>query len=264
MYEELKQFIDARIFPNGQQRITGQHHQDALHAVVDTLGADIAQKRDLTDKEVFIVSKGGTTFEQLAAAYAAKKAVYLATQVQVSEDDVPVLLPLVSRTEDEPGGAVNFYFGSVLVADGQPLAVYNEWRHTGSTDTLQDFAFVVSLATSTELAGKYTLPEGGIPEQDLSEEVQEKLNSGGGGGAEPLWVKFVWDDVDEMAYATADSPEIDEVVNAYKSGRIIFFVFEGTEYFTQVSGVDGVFIYLAHEITDLQGHSTSEWDGGHL
>lgn len=263
MYEELKQFIDARIFPNGQQRITGQRHQEALHAVVDTLGRDIAQKRDLTDKEVFIVSKGGTTFEQLAAAYAAKKAVYLATMVQYSEIDVPVLLPLVSRTEEEPGGAVNFYFGSVLVAEVQPLAVYNVWRHTGSTDTLQDFAFVVYLTTNEELAVKYTLPEGGIPEQDLSEEVQEKLNSGGG-GAEPLWVKFVWDDVDDMPYATADSPDIEEVVAAHKSGRIVFFAFEGTQYFTQISGVDGVFIYLAHEITDLQGHSTSEWDGGHL
>ena len=167
MYEELKQFIDARIYPNGQQRITGQHHQDALHAVVDTLGGDIAQKRDLTDKEVFIAQPGSTTFEQMAAAFAAKKAVFIATAYQ-NKGDIPVVLPLVTRREVGEN-RVEFVFAG-LVDDG-PAAVSLVWsreQQGGSTvDTLPDYATRTVLATATALNGKYTKPADGIPVSDL-------------------------------------------------------------------------------------------------
>lgn len=39
---------------------------------------------------------------------------------------------------------------------------------------------VFSLASASDVSGKYTLPSTGIPEADLAEDVQEKLNSGGG------------------------------------------------------------------------------------
>lgn len=171
MYEELKQFIDARIFPNGQQRITGQRHQEALHAVVDTLGRDIAQKRDLTDKEVFIAVKGTTTFEQLEEAFNAGKAVFIGTAYQNS-GNVPVLLPLISRRTDQGEVGRTEYVFAGVVDDGPATVaiVWSRWyddNEGGYVESLPDYATRTVLATATALNGKYTKPADGIPVSDL-------------------------------------------------------------------------------------------------
>lgn len=123
------------------------------------------------DSEILVATYGVTTWGEVKAAVDAGKAVVCHSE--------SLWMPLV---RESLGGAYDF------IAADQPLKLYHiatlnsaGWSFVQKTMPSNVTSSTVSGWGYTKNTGDYTKPEDGIPESDLSLEVQDKLNTGGSG-----------------------------------------------------------------------------------
>ncbi len=198
--EEATQAKEAAIATNAA--IEAAETARAAQATSDHNRAQSDHERAEADharvgNEIFYVQKGVTTYAEMRAAYNAGKALVIRT-LYASGDDVPCLLPLVSKYDEmSADDRKHFMFGAVFNDGDESYMLSIEWAHwseEGEHDSVPDYATKMPI---------YIKPSGGIPESDLAQAVQEKLNA---------WETEYFD----------NTATYDDVLEAYQDGAVCF------------------------------------------